>query len=314
LRLTFDVEAGVFWAVGHLGVMQPLNRRRFLSRSGKALAACAIAAPFATASDSDSETAVHLALLADTHIAADPKNEYRKFFPYENLRAIVPQVAEARPEGVIINGDIARLTGEPGDYERIKELLDPLAARVPIHFALGNHDHRANFRAVFSPAAGAAQEVTGKHVLVIDRPAVRLIVLDSLLYVDRVAGLLGKAQRDWLDRYLADADGRPTVFFVHHTLADGDGDLLDAERFFRIIQPYRKVKAVFYGHSHRFACDQERGLHLVNLPAVGYNFQDREPVGWVDARFTSQGAELTLRALGGNREQDGRTVALTWRS
>jgi 3',5'-cyclic-AMP phosphodiesterase len=294
---------------------QPMDRRRFLDQSGRAIAACAMAAAFgARAAALPSAKPFHVALLADTHIAADPGETYRGFLPYANLAAVVPQVAEAEPEGVIIDGDVARLAGEVGDYERIKELLIPLADRMPIYFALGNHDHRANFRNTFPPASGGLQEIPGKHVLVIERPGVRLILLDSLLYVDRVAGLLGQAQREWLGRYLTSVDDRATVFFVHHTLGDGDSDLLDAERFFRIIQPFRKVKAVFYGHSHRYSMEVDRGLHLVNLPAVGYNFRDQEPVGWVDARFTEEGVALTLRALAGNRAQDGATRSLAWRS
>jgi 3',5'-cyclic-AMP phosphodiesterase len=294
---------------------QPIGRRKFLTNSGLALAGLSLVSPFGYSSDEPpSDKAVHLALLSDTHIAADPKNEYRKFFPYQNLQTLVPQLIDTRPEGVIINGDVARLAGELEDYARIKELLEPVAAQTPVYFALGNHDHRPNFRKTFSTIAGSPQPIPEKHVLVLESPLLRVVVLDSLLYVDRVAGFLGKAQREWLDGFLSVADARPVVFFVHHTLADGDSDLLDAERFFRIIQPHRKVKAVFYGHSHRYHFAAERGLHLVNLPAVGYNFRDQEPVGWVDAKFSKGGVALTLRALAGNRDQDGTTTTLEWRA
>ena len=51
---------------------------------------------------------------------------------------------------------------------------------------------------------------------------------------------------------------------------------------------------------------------LVGLPALGYNFSDAEPVGWVDARFRPDGVSLTLRALAGNRADDGQTSFLEW--
>ena len=56
------------------------------------------------------------------------------------------------------------------------------------------------------------------------------------------------------------------------------------------------------------------GIHLINLPAVGYNFNDREPVGWVEARLAGDGGEFILHAVGGNREMDGRVTPLHWRS
>ncbi|MBI2926000.1 MAG: metallophosphoesterase [Verrucomicrobia bacterium] len=293
---------------------QPVDRRRFLRTTSQALAAFVVAAEVRVlAADAAApEKPIHLALLSDTHIPADPKNEYRNFFPYENLKSVVPQVIAARPEGVIINGDAARLTGEVADYEALKALLAPVTAQAPVYIGLGNHDDRDNFAKVFDPPARERQQVTGKHVLVIEWPALRLIVLDSLLYVNKVAGLLGKAQREWLARFLAASDARPLVLFVHHTLRDGDGDLLDVGRLFDLIRPHKKVKAIFYGHSHEYAFAQENGVHLVNLPAVGYNFKDTEPVGWVDAVFTSKGVELVLKAFAGDRSKDGKAASLAW--
>ena len=294
---------------------QPLGRRQFIRYSAQALAACSLTgAARAAAGSPDSDKSLHLALLSDLHVAADPKSENRKFNPWENLQRVVAEVRDIQPHAVFVNGDLARQTGEPGDYEAVRELLAPLAHQYPIHLAMGNHDNRENFSKVFTPRPDSAQKVPDKYVLVVEEPFLRIVVLDSLLYVNKVSGLLGKAQRDWLDRFLAKCDARPTIVLVHHTLGDGDGDLLDAEAFYRITQPYGKVKAIFYGHSHEYSYKEHQGIHLINLPAVGYNFSDKEPVGWVDAFFTATGAELTLKAFGGNRVQDGKTKSLRWRS
>lgn len=69
-----------------------------------------------------------------------------------------------------------------------------------------------------------------------------------------------------------------------------------------------------YGHSHEYAFSDYEGIHLINLPAVGYNFNDRDPVGWVEARLAGDGGEFILHAVGGNREMDGRATPLHWRS
>src|SRR5438445_8066472 len=125
----------------------PINRRKFLGYSARALALLALSKRTDLLGQERAEAAkpVHLALLSDTHVPADPKNEYRKFLPWENLQAVVPQVIESRPEGVILNGDVARLTGELADYEAGKQLLAPLAERAPGYIGLGNHDDRDNF-------------------------------------------------------------------------------------------------------------------------------------------------------------------------
>ncbi|HET8548738.1 MAG TPA: metallophosphoesterase [Bryobacteraceae bacterium] len=283
-----------------------LSRRRFLQTgAGVIVSACGSAENRST----------RWALLADTHISADPQDQYRGFRPYENLKKIVPDVARFRPDGVLIDGDLARLRGLEGDYANLQALIEPLTAKHLTAMSLGNHDDRANFMAaVCASEAVPLQPVRNKYVAVIENPPVRLVILDSLIRANETPGLLGQAQRTWLDNFLARAGTTPILLFVHHTLDDDDASLLDADRFLRITAKHASVKAVFYGHSHRYKYDVLEGMHLVNLPAVGYNFRDSEPVGWVEATFTAQGAELRLNAFGGNTLPNGKTTSLSWRS
>jgi 3',5'-cyclic AMP phosphodiesterase CpdA len=260
------------------------------------------------------QTEMHWALLSDIHIPTDHNDTYRGFKAYDNLQRVVPAVLKANPQGALVCGDVARLQGLPSDYETVRALLQPISEKLPIAFALGNHDHRKNFLAALGPSQKGIQSVNNKHVLVVETANLRCIVLDSLIEPNSTPGLLGKAQRTWLASYLQSSSDLPTLIFVHHTLDDGDGSLLDAPRLFDILKPHRKVKAIFYGHSHRYAYDQWEGVHLVNLPAVAYNFSDDQPIGWVDAKLNATGAALTLHAIGGNQEKDGKTTTLAWRS
>lgn len=258
--------------------------------------------------------AARWALLSDTHIPEDVNNNYRGFYPYQNLQKVIPGIISALPDGVAITGDLARLTGQPGDYANLKKLLDPIAEKRPVFMALGNHDNRDNFVKVFDKVPGEKQPVKGKHVVVANKPPARLIILDSLLYVNKVPGLLGKAQRQWLENYLKECDDTPTILCFHHSLEDGDGDLLDLPRLFSAIKPIRKVKAIVYGHSHVYRFSKFEGIHLINLPAVGYNFSDANPVGWVEAKLTSKGGDFTLHAIDGNTSNDQSVTKLTWRT
>jgi len=253
------------------------------------------------------------AFLADTHIPEDVNNNYRGFFPYQNLQKVIPDIISASPDGVVIAGDLARLTGQLGDYANLKELLIPIAEKRPVFMALGNHDNRENFFKIFTKIPDVEPFVKDKHIIIVKRPPIRLIILDSLLYVNKVPGLLGKAQRQWLENYLKECDDTPTILCFHHTLGDDDGDLLDVPRLFSIIKPIRKVKAILYGHSHAYGFYEFEGIHLINLPAVGYNFSDAEPVGWVQANLTAKGGDFTIHAIAGNKDKDGSVKKLTWR-
>lgn len=290
-------------------VSVPYNRRNFL-RIGAIAGVATLFAPSALrARNADS---VRWAWLADTHVPADPANEFRGFRPYDNTQKVVPLVAESGVEGAVIAGDLGRLDGEVGEYESLTKLLNPLMEQIPVALALGNHDNRVNFREYFSDFPGEMAPVQ-KHVSIIETGPARFIVLDSLMFVNLTPGQLGKQQRDWLEEFLGQADDKPTIVFVHHTLNDSDGALVDADRFLRILGPVPSVKAVVYGHSHSYQITDYEGIHLINIPAVGYNFRDIEPVGWIEAEIASSGVELTLRAIAGNVDRDGETVSLEWR-
>jgi len=299
----------------HFVVDIPMDRRNFIKNSVGALAGLlAVGTGSSLGVRSNEEEAVRWALLADTHISEVLSDNYRGFYPYQNLLKVIPQILSNLPDGVVIAGDLARLEGKVGDYANLKKLLNPLAEKKPVFMALGNHDNRDNFLPVFNKIAGEKQQAGGKHVVVVNKPPIRLIILDSLFYVNKAPGLLGKAQRQWLEDYLGNCDDTPTILCFHHTLGDEDGDLLDVPRLFNLIKPVRKVKAILYGHSHEYGYSEFEGIHLINLPAMGYNFSDTEPIGWVEARLTAKGGDFTLHVVTGDKDKDGCVTKLTWRT
>ncbi|MBP7050732.1 MAG: metallophosphoesterase [Phycisphaerae bacterium] len=286
-----------------------MNRRQFL-KSGLAWAVGVAALGPTRLLGDDRDQCTRWAFLSDTHVAPDPDNRYRGFYPYRNLREIAGQIAYNPPDGIIVTGDLARLRGQTAAYDNLKTLLAPVTEQRPVYLGLGNHDKRNDFTEVFGGSTDVGMTVENKCVAAAVAGPMRLIVLDSLI-MDRAAGLLGRPQRTWLKNFLEACDDRPTILFFHHRPRI---DLLDTRRLFDIIAPCAKVKAVVYGHSHKFRFSQYKGIHLINLPATGYNMSGKQPVGWVEARLTDKGGQFTLHALWGNRKLNGCTENLCWRS
>ena len=255
----------------------------------------------------------HWAFLADTHIAEDLTNVNQGFNPADNLKQVISSINTDLPDAIAIAGDLAFKDGQPGDYEAFKTLVNPVFEKRPVFMALGNHDDRNNFLNCFDEISGDRKYVRDKHITIIDNPPVRIIILDSLFFVDESPGLLGKAQRQWLGNYLNSDDNVPTIILLHHSLGDGDHELLDVPYLFEMVKPVRKVKAIIYGHSHNYKIAESEGIHLINIPAVAYTFSRNEPVGWMDAKLSAQGGDFTLHSIGGNQQNDGTVSKLLWR-
>jgi 3',5'-cyclic AMP phosphodiesterase CpdA len=285
-----------------------IDRRGFLKQTAAAAALWAFSKPLRA------DAAFRVALLSDTHIAADPKDTFRGFFPHANLRTALDQVSAGQFEMLLVNGDMARLLGKPEDYLAFNSFVDPMAAKMPLVATLGNHDDRKNARAALTRRAGETEPVQQKLVTTIDAGDLRFILLDSLLATNVTPGQLGKSQRAWLAEYLAGQPDKPAIVFVHHNPdPDSDNALVDANRLLDILTPRSAVKALVFGHTHVYSLDKSQGMHLINLPAVGFNFADGVPVGWLESAFSKQGLDLKLHAIAGEIKDDGKSVSLSWR-
>jgi 3',5'-cyclic AMP phosphodiesterase CpdA len=256
---------------------------------------------------------VRWALLADPHICSDPAQDYNGFRPAEHLVAAVANVVKSSPQAALIAGDLAWDQGLPEDYMRLHAMLQPLADLAPLCLMLGNHDNRQAFLAEFFRSQANGETPIEKAPAVVEHGPIRWILLDSLIQTDIVAGLVGKTQRCWLQRLLETSDQRPTLIVVHHPLNDEDDSLLDSDRLLRLVLPFPQVKAILTAHDHAYRTRSLEGIHIVALPALGMPFDDREPVGWIEASLGAARGAFTFHAVGENRSGDGETQILTWR-
>lgn len=289
-----------------------LSRRQFLRRAAVAGAALLLprellAAPYDT----------NWALLSDTHIAADANAIMREVYLADHLRRAVGEVLTmgARPAGVFVNGDCALKAGQVGDYATFTSLIAPLSTvNFPLHMTLGNHDHRQNFRAALNEKAPVLES---KHVSVVESSRANWILLDSLDKTDVTPGLLEEQQRAWLAKTLDALGDKPALVMVHHD-PNLSGDekttgLVDTKELFEVIAPRKQVKALIFGHTHRWEFREKEGIHLINLPAVAYNFSPEQPTGWTKCVLGGNGASFQLSAHDKNHPWHGQKKELAWR-
>lgn len=298
-----------------------ISRRGFLGAAVLAAAGCTV---FRGTGSSASAGSRRWALLSDTHIAADAEAVNRGVKMSDHLRRAVAEVLAARtkPAGLLINGDCALGDGRPGDYATLSHLLQPLpGADIPVHMTLGNHDDRVNFRECIRPGEQSAKYVESKHVSVIETPLANWFLLDSLDKVNVTPGRLDAVQTRWLAAALDARADKPALVMLHHnpqTLTERANEkitgLTDTESLYEVLLPRKQVKALFFGHTHRWEMKQHEGLHLVNLPAVAYVFAKEQPSGWVDCTLSAGGMTLELRSLNPDHPGHAKKTELNWRA
>jgi len=278
---------------GRTGPGESLSRREFLA--GAAAAGVSLFLQPSRPS-APRETASSWAWLADTHISRNPDESVRGTNMAGNLRRVVESLLAEQPDRALFNGDIAFEKGLPEDYEAFLKIIEPLKTNgIPMHFTPGNHDQRENFSSALEPTV--ASPLDGKRVAVLDDDGVHWVFLDSLDRVNAFSGRLGPAQLDWLTRELdAHSDCATIVCLHHHPEATAIG-LKDADSFVDVVKARSQVKAVVFGHTHRYRRWTLEGLHFINLPAVGFWFSPTVPLGWLRARVRPGTLELQMHTL-----------------
>lgn len=294
-----------------------LNRRRFFQTT--AMGAAALCLGQDGRGDDARTDPRRFALLADTHVAGDRATEARGVNMFENLQRVCAEIRSLvrQPAAMLIDGDCAYTTGTREDYATLMELIRPVReAGLPVHLALGNHDHRERFWEAAGQADREASQLPEKHVLLLPTPEANWFLLDSLDATNKTPGVLGEPQLSWLAETLDAAKDKPALVMVHHnpdTRPQPSG-LTDTAALLGVLTPRRHVKALFFGHTHVWDVREQDGLHLVNLPPVAYVFAREKPNGWVDCQLSAAGAKLQLHCLDPEHAKHGQQMDLAWRA
>lgn len=295
--------------------LAPLSRRRFLAAAGAALAAPALGR--ATESDPN-----RVALLSDSHIGEKPEDVARECNMASRLKQVVAEVVklDVQPAAVVIDGDLAFKSGTAAEYGLFAKLIEPVrTAGMPLHLGLGNHDNFTRFAEALAKLRPADRPVDGKQVALVELPRANLFVLDSFEPKYGVGGSLGERQLKWLTRALDARKDKPAVVMVHHPLQfEPDKNkkyngLADSTDLWPVLKERPQVKAFVFGHTHTWRLAEKDGIHLINLPAIGYPFAKTEVTGWVNAVFSEKGVKLEMRALDPKHAKHGDKAELTWR-
>ena len=302
--------------------LPPILRRKFIKGS-LAFAGSTITAPTSFAKVESQSAGLdqnRVALLADTHISADPnlsypgtkwpgspvkESEHERVNMAKSLAAVAKSVTALSPlpAHLIINGDCAMSRGTQAEYKELFRLIEPIrSAGITVHVTIGNHDNREN---LWKLLPFLKKEQMGIQADVIELPHANLILLDS-----GRKGILGEKQLRWLAQELHERTEKPALVFGHFNPYPNRGvrpikGMSDGPSLLKLLAKRKHARAYLYGHTHEWQHDQRDHLHLINQPAVSYYFGKGHAHGWLDMKLTKKSADLELRCINPKHRQHG---------
>ena len=254
-------------------------------------------------------------LLSDTHIPGEYDKVQNGYKPNPQFAQIRDEILalDTKPLGVVITGDVVFLRGEVEDYRTLAKQLEPFSeAGVSVYPLLGNHDNYENLSVNAGKYAMKDTPVKGKQVAVVETPNVNWFFLDSLEKTDSTSGLLGGEQLKWLAEELDKRPDKPAILAAHHNLDEGGGALQDQAKFWEVVKSRKQVKAYIYGHTHVYRESVRDDVHLINLPAVGWRFDNVQPLGWTETTMKPDGLVLKLHTLDKNHPKNNDVRSFQW--
>jgi len=221
-----------------------------------------------------------IAQITDIHLGFDRGNPEE--MNQQRLDRVLTTLAELKPQPdlVFATGDLVE-HGDVESYERLRKALSALPC--PVHYAMGNHDLRANFRQVF-PETPVAD---GFIQYAVEGYPLRFLVLDTL-DEGRHGGNFCERRAAWLTERLAEKPDTPTLILLHHPPAaigidwmDPAGDEAWIERLATTLAGHNNIVGLISGHVHRAATLDWRGLRLTvtssTAPSIALDLTDIDP-------------------------------------
>jgi 3',5'-cyclic AMP phosphodiesterase CpdA len=222
-----------------------------------------------------------VAHISDTHLLAGDARQYGAIDTVARFGQALERVSriDPPPQALVLTGDLADL-GEPAAYRRLRELVEPLAARTgaQIVWCMGNHDERTAYsRELFGQESDAPQD------RVYDVAGLRIVSLDTSV-PGWHHGALGDEQLSWLREELATPAEHGTLLALHHPPIPSPMcpvaeviELVETDRLAEVLRG-TDVRAILGGHYHFSSHSTFAGIPVSVASATCY-LSDPAPPG-----------------------------------
>lgn len=207
----------------------------------------------------------------DTHLSADSDKVYYGVNTDKSLGQVIRYALDhfLRTDLVLVTGDLVHDETREG-YERLKRHFEIL--NMPVYCLPGNHDLPELMNKILSNSNVQIARSTLAE-------SWQIILLNSTL-PNEVGGHLHRHELDWLEHCLNDYPNHHTLICLHHPpFLTGshwldDGLLLDnPEELFAVVDRYRQLRCVLWGHIHQEYYIVRNGVDYYATPSTMIQFK-----------------------------------------
>jgi 3',5'-cyclic-AMP phosphodiesterase len=207
--------------------------------------------------------------VTDSHLYADPNGVLVGMNCEEGLQDVLAMIDKDEPAlaAVLCTGDISQDYSKES-YLRFYQLIGRLNA--PQYWIPGNHDELS----VMQEAIGSSNPCFKKSFAV---TGWRIIMLNSHV-AGAVSGTLPIAELQFLEQQLSAADHAHVLICLHHNCLPVDAAwlqqhaLTNPQDLFAIVDRFKQVKAVLFGHIHQEYQRSRNGVGYFGSPSTCIQF------------------------------------------
>ena len=219
----------------------------------------------------DAQRPIRVLQITDCHVGPTDEETLLGLNTSESLHDVIQHIREQEApfDLLLTTGDISN----NGGTRTYKRFLDIIRSSNIEHNAFawlpGNHDSPEDMNEALG-TDGLIKEI---------RVGNWLIVLLNTQVPGHVHGNLISTELDTLDNLLSSHKDRHAIVFMHHQPVPVGCAWVDQQKvrsayaFFKIVDQYKHVKAVAWGHVHQEFADNRNGIRLMSTPSTCIQFK-----------------------------------------
>ena len=208
--------------------------------------------------------------ISDSHI--DDHDLVMGVDSHANLNSIVIDILKQSYNALLVSGDLSH-NGTLGSYQKLKKIIKPLGNNI--YVLPGNHDDKANLYEIFNKNYLTSFQIADWEIITIDS-----------VQIGKTSGFLNKEELNSLTQKILSSASKYIVICLHHPIVsmqsnwDDKLSLENPDDFFKVVDQFKTIKAVIWGHAHQSSQFNRNGIELFSCPSTAVQFNGSENIGY----------------------------------